>query len=370
MQEMAGMPETFDLLALGGDGIGPEVTRCALKVVEKACDSDIRIDITEDLLHGACHDKTGTFLQETTLDHARKADAVFVGATGGPRWDHIRPAGETAMADGLMQLRMELDTFAGLRPARAMACLEPLSPYRPGLTAGADVLVLREMTGGNFFAASRGVERPPQGPRRGYDLGVYDEHQIARLAHVGFRLAGRRRGYLVSADKANVMEMHVLWREVVSEVALDYPAITLEHLYADNASYQLARDPGRFDVIMADNLFGDMLSDQAGVIAAGLGMLPSACLTGLPGDASRVHGIFEPVHGSAPDITGMGIANPVGAILSAALMFDYAFGRADIARNIEGAVTAALENGARTRDLGGRLTSDAMTDAILAQLGA
>lgn len=362
------MPETFDLLALGGDGIGPEVTGCALKVVEKACDSDIRVDITEELLHGACYQKTGTFLKETTLDHAKRADAVLVGATGGPQWDDVRPAGEEAMSDGLMQLRMELDAYAGLRPARAIACLEPLTPYRPGLTGGADVLVLREMTGGNFFAAERGVDRSPEAPRRGYDLGVYDEHQIARLAHVGFRLAGRRRRHLVSADKSNVMEMHVLWREVVSEVALEYPEITLEHLYADNASYQLARDPRRFDVIMADNLFGDMLSDQAGVIVASLGMLPSACLTGLPGDTGRVCGIFEPVHGSAPDITGKGIANPIGAILSAAMMFDYAFGRADIARNIEGAVTAALEGGARTPDLGGRLTSAAVTDAILAQL--
>ena len=364
------MPETFDLLALGGDGIGPEVTGCALRVVEKACDSDIRVDITEDLLHGACYEKTGTFLKETTLDHAKRADAVLVGATGGPQWDNVRPAGEEAMSDGLMQLRMELDAYAGLRPARAIACLESMTPYRSGLTGGADVLVLREMTGGNFFAAERGVDRSPRAPRRGYDLGVYDEHQVARLAHVGFRLAGRRRRHLVSADKSNVMEMHVLWREVVSEVALDYPGITLEHLYADNASYQLARDPRRFDVIMADNLFGDMLSDQAGVIVASLGMLPSACLTGLPDDAMRIRGIFEPVHGSAPDITGKGMANPVGAILSAAMMFDYAFDRADIARNIEGAVTAALEEGARTPDLGGRLTSAAMTDAILAQLDA
>ena len=364
------MPETFDLLALGGDGIGPEVTGCALKVVEKACDGDIRVDITEDLLHGACYDETGTFLKETTLDHARRADAILVGATGGPRWDHIRPADEAAMSDGLMQLRMKLDTYAGLRPARAIDCLEPLTPYRPGLTGGADVLVLREMTGGNFFSAERGVDRPSQAPRRGYDLGVYDEHQIARFAHVGFRLAGKRRRHLVSADKSNVMEMHVLWREVVSEVALDYPGITLEHLYADNASYQLARNPGRFDVIMADNLFGDMLSDQAGVIVASLGMLPSACLTGFPDDTTRIRGIFEPVHGSAPDIAGKGMANPVGAILSVGMMFEYAFGRADIARNIEGAVAAALEKGARTRDLAGRLSSAAMTDAILAELDA
>ena len=364
------MPETFDLLALGGDGIGPEVTACALKVIEKACDREICVDVTEDLLHGACYDKTRTFLQESTLNHARTADAVLVGATGGPKWDNVRLAGETVMSDGLMQLRMELDAFAGLRPLRAMACLEPLTPYRTGMTLGADVLVLREMTGGNFFAATRGIDREPQAPRRGFDLGVYDEHQVARLAHVGFRLAGRRRRCLVSADKSNVMEMHVLWREVVSEVALDYPGITLEHLYADNASYQLARDPRRFDVIIADNLLGDMLSDQAGVIVASLGMLPSACLTGLGDEGTRIRGIFEPVHGSAPDITGKGIANPVGAILSAAMMFEYAFGRADIARKIEHAVTAALEAGARTPDLAGQLTSAAMTDAIIAELGA
>ncbi len=362
------MSATFVLLALGGDGIGPEVTECALRVVEKACDGDIRVDVTQDLLHGAAWEAHGTFLREETLERAKKADAVLIGAAGGPKWDNVRVPGDPNMQDGLMRLRMELDTFAGLRPARAVDCLEPLTPYRAGLTAGADVLVLREMCGGNFFAAHRGIDRPEDGPRRGFDLGVYDEHQIARLAHAGFRLARRRRKHLVSAEKSNVMEMHVLWREVVAEVAEEYPDVTLENLYADNASYQLARDPRRFDVIMADNLFGDILSDQAGVIVASLGMLPSACLSGLPEEGDSVNGIFEPVHGTAPDIDGLGIANPIGAILSAAMMFDYAFARGDIAREIEKAVTAVLESGARTADLGGSLTSREMTDAILAEL--
>ena len=364
------MAVTFDLLALGGDGIGPEVTECALRVVEEACDGDIRVEVTRDLLHGAAYEATGTFLKDETLERAKEADAVLVGATGGPQWDDVRVPGDANMQDGLMRLRMELDAYAGLRPAKAVACLEPLTPYRAGLTRGADILVLREMCGGSFFAAHRGIERPREGVRRGFDLGTYDEHQIARFASVAFRLARRRRKHLVNADKSNVMEMHVLWREVAREVALDHPDVAFECLYADNASYQIACDPRRFDVIMADNLFGDILSDQAGAVVAGLGMLPSACLAGLPGEGERVSGIFEPVHGSAPDIAGLGVANPIGAILSAAMMFDYAFGRPDIAGRIESAVEAALGGGARSADLGGNLGSRAMTDAILAELAA
>lgn len=363
------MAESFTLLALPGDGIGPEVTQAALSVVEAvAADAGIAIAIEHDLLHGAAWDAYGTFCRDRTLAAALAADAVLVGAVGGPAWDGIRVPGGPEMQDGLMRLRHALDSWCGLRPARALAPLEPLLPYRAGLASGADILVLREMCGGAFFAPRRGILRPPGGPRRAFDHGGYDENQIARIAHAGFRLARRRRRRLTSVDKSNVMETYVLWREVVSEVAGEYPDVAFASLLADNASYRLACDPAGFDVILADNLFGDLLSDQAAAVAGSLGMLPSACLGALPEAGERAKGIYEPVHGTAPDIAGKGIANPLGAILSAAMMFEYSFARPDLARRIEAAVTAALDSGARTPDLGGGDGSVAMTDAVLAAL--
>jgi 3-isopropylmalate dehydrogenase len=363
------MTNSFKLLSLGGDGIGPEVVDCALKVIDSAASGqDVGIEVSEDLLGGAAWDAHGTFCRDDTFEAARSADAVLVGAVGGPKWDSIALPGPPEEKDGLMRLRLGLDAYFGMRPARSFASLESLLPYRDGLATGADVLVLREMTGGAFFGTPRGIDRPLDGPRVGYDNSIYDENQIARFAHAGFRIARQRRGQLVCADKANVMETYVLWREVVSEVALEYPDVAFECLYADNVSYQLARDPKRFDVILSDNLFGDMLSDQAGAIAGSLGMLPSACLSGLAEDGGRTSGIYEPVHGSAPDITGGGIANPIGTILSAAMMFEHSFARPDLARRIEAGVNAALEGGCRTMDLGGTATSAEMTDAVLQAL--
>jgi len=363
------MTGAVKLLALGGDGSGPEVAACGLRLVEAAADrAGLAVEVREDLLHGAAWDAYGTFCRDETVAAARAADAVLVGAVGGPRWDGISVPGGPERQDGLMRLRRVLDTYAGLRPATAIACLEPHTPFRPGLASGADVLVLREMCGGAFFALPRGLERPADGPRRGFDTAAYDSAEIARFAHVGFKLTRRRRGKLASVDKANVMISGQLWREVVSEVARDYPDVALSHLYADNAAYQLARDPRAFDVILADNLIGDMLSDQAGAIAGSLGMLPSACLPGLPEPGARLPGIYEPVHGSAPDIAGQGIANPLGMLLSVAMMFDYSFGRPDMARRIEAAVRAALDAGQRTADIGGTATSQGMTDAVIAEL--
>jgi 3-isopropylmalate dehydrogenase len=363
------MSETFTLLALGGDGIGPEVTACGLRLVEAAAAQEgLTIELQEDLLHGAAWEVHGTFCRDETVAAARAADAVLVGAVGGPEWDGITVPGGPEMQDGLMRLRLELGTYAGLRPAKALACLEALTPFRPGLTAGADVMVLREMCGGAFFSLPRGLERPAGGGARGFDTTSYTSEEIARFAHAGFQLAGRRRDKLASVDKANVMVSGALWREVVDEVAGDYPDVALTHLYADNAAYQLVRDPLAFDVILADNLFGDILSDQAGAIAGSLGMLPSACLPGLPEPGGRIPGIYEPVHGSAPDIAGKGIANPLGMLLSVAMMFDYSFGRPEIARRIEAAVTAALDAGHRTPDIGGTATTDGVTDAVIAEL--
>ena len=357
------------ILALGGDGIGPEVLASGLHLVEAAATCEgIKVEVAEDLLHGAAWEVHGTFCRDETLAAARAADAVLVGAVGGPQWDAITVSGGPEMQDGLMRLRKELDTFAGLRPAKAIQCLEPLTPFRPGLVRGADVLVLREMCGGAFFARPRGLEKLAGGRRRGFDTTAYDSDEIARIAHVSFRLARRRRRKLVSCDKANVMISGVLWREVVDEVARDYPDVSLTHFYADNAVYQLARDPAAFDVIVADNLFGDILSDQAGAIAGSLGMLPSACLPGLPEPRERMPGIYEPVHGSAPDIAGKGIANPTGMLLSVAMMFDYSAGRPDLARRIELAVDRALSAGHRTPDLGGTATTESMTDAVISEL--
>ncbi len=363
------MSNSFKLLALAGDGIGPEVVDCTLKVVDAVSRrEDLQIDIAEDLLGGVAWDAHGTFCRDETFEAAKAADAVLVGAVGGPQWDHIHLEGRPEEKDGLMRLRMGLDAFVGMRPSRAFASLENLLPFREGLASGADVLVLREMTGGAFFGTPHGIDRPKNGPRVGYDNSIYDENQIARFAHAGFRLARRRKNRVTCADKANVMETYVLWREVVTEVAREYPDVAFEALYADNVSFQMACNPLRFNVILADNLFGDMLSDQAGAFAGSLGMLPSACLTGLPEDGGRTNGIYEPVHGSAPDIAGNGIANPIGTILSAAMMFEFSFARPNLARRIEAAVNTALESGCRTPDLGGKTTSAEMTDTVLKAL--
>jgi 3-isopropylmalate dehydrogenase len=356
---------TRKILALGGDGIGPEVVGASLRLAEVVADhAGLSLDVREDLLHGGAWEKYGTFCQESTVAAAKAADAVLVGAVGGPKWDGIKVPGGPEMQDGLMRLRKELDTYAGLRPARVWPSLEHLTPYRAGLLSGADVMVLRELTGGAFFAPPRGIE-VRKGRRYGFDTAAYDEDEIARIAHVGFRLARTRRGRLTSTDKANVMESGILWRQVVTEVGREYPDVTLTHLFADNAVYQLARRPADFDVILGDNLFGDILSDQAGAIGGSLGMLPSACLCGLPGTGEPKPGIFEPVHGSAPDIAGKGIANPVGMLLSVAMMFDYALDLSPEARRIEAAVGAALDAGRRTPDIGGTTSTIELTDAVI-----
>ena len=362
----------FKILALGGDGIGPEVVDSALALLEAVSASGgPRFDISTDLLHGAAWDRYCTFCRDETLARARAVDAVLVGAVGGPKWDDIVIEGPPAAKDGLMRLRQELDVYAGLRPAKAYDSLLQLTPYRAEALEGADVMVLRELCGGVYFGEPRGIEAQGDGGHRGFDSTVYTTAEIERIARAGFELARRRSGgeggRLLSTDKANVMESGVLWRQVVSEVgAIDYPDVALTHFYADNACYQLARDPKAFDVILGDNLFGDIISDQAGVIAGSLGMLPSASLACLPPEGTpAVPGIYEPVHGSAPDIAGQGIANPLGMLLSVAMMFDYGFALPAYARRIELAVEDALAGGARTADLGGEDSTEAMTAAVI-----
>ncbi len=359
------MPE-FTLLALGGDGIGPEVLNAGLAVADAACaGSDIRLSIKEDLLHGAAWEAYGTFCREETLKAASAAEAVLVGAVGGPRWDEIRVPGGPEMQDGLMRLRKELNAYAGLRPARSWQPLAARTPFRPGLAEGADIMVVREMCGGVMFAPPRGLERRA-GRRYGFDTAGYGEDEIVRIAHAGFRLARARRGRLVSADKANVMESYKLWRAVVGEVAAAYPDVALTHMYADNCAYQMTSDPKTFDVVLGCNLIGDFLSDLAAVVSGGLGMLPSACLCGPPG--APVKGIYEPVHGSAPDIAGTGKANPIGMILSVALMFEHSLGRPDIAGRIEAAVETVLGEGIATPDIGGTGSTEKVTAAVVGAL--
>ena len=358
---------TIRILALGGDGIGPEVVDAALKVLEVAADAaGHSLDIHEDLLHGAAWERHGTFLHPDTLARARQSDALLVGATGGPQWDHIVIDGGPEEQDGLMKLRHELQVFACLRHARAHDTLLGRTAFRPEVIRGADIMVMRELCGGAMFTQTRGIDGAP-GERRGYDLNEYTEAEIARFARISFEVARRRRGRALSVDKSNVFVAGKLWREVIDEIGRsEFADVELTHFYTDNAAYQLSCRPADFDVILADNLFGDLLSDQAGAITGSLGMLPSACLADLPaGGHSEKPAIYEPVHGSAPDIVGQGIANPIGTILSAAMLLEYSAGDADSARRIDAAVDAALAAGYATPDIGGEHGTAAMTDAVI-----
>ncbi len=359
----------FHLLLLPGDGIGVEVLSETRRVIDWfAAHRGLAFSFEEDLLGGACYDRHGTFCRDETVAKARAADAVLVGAVGGPRWDVLEIAGSPSDKDGLMRLRQALDLYANPRPLRAYPALADCVTLKPEVVAGVDIIVLRELCGGVLFGEPRGIERLADGSERGFDTGAYSTGEIERIARVGFELARGRRGRVTSVDKSNVMEAGVLWRRVVTRVgARDYPDIALTHLYTDNAAYQMMRDPRAFDVILADNLFGDILSDLGAAIAGSLGLLPSACFSGLGGGRAQP-ALYEPVHGSAPDIAGRGIANPLGAILSFALMLRYSLGAPAEAKALEAAVGRALEGGTRTRDLGGRASSRDMTDAVLAAL--
>ncbi len=353
------------VLLLGGDGIGPEVLHQARRVLDAMiAEANLRVAIDEDLIGGQSWDTHGTFCTDHVVDAAKASIGVLCGAVGRPRYDNLIAHGTPEQKDGLMRLRRELDTFAGIRPAVSLPHLAGCTPYRPEVIAGVDLVVLREMCGGVMFAPPRGVTRGEDG-RYGFDTAAYSEGEIARHARAGFELARGRRALVTSVDKSNVMESGVLWREVVTEVAAEFADVALEHMYADNCSYQLAINPRRFDVILADNLFGDILSDQAGALAGSLAMLASACLPGLSPDAGP--GIYEPVHGSAPDIAGRGVANPLGMILSVALLLRHGLGRHDLALLVEAAVGDATRV-VRPRDLGGRASTVETTDAVLRAL--
>lgn len=341
---------------LPGDGIGPEVTAQARRVLDAL---DLGLTFEEATVGGAAYFDSGHPLPPATLDLAQRADAILFGAVGDPRCDalerHLRPE------QAILGLRKELGLFANLRPATLFPGLEDASALRPEVAAAIDMVIVRELNGDVYFG-EKGMRTTASGRREGYDIMSYNEDEVARIARVGFETARARRGKLCSVDKANVLETSQLWRDVVIEVAADYPDIELSHMYVDNAAMQLVRNPGQFDVIVTGNLFGDILSDQASMCAGSIGMLPSASLDG------SGKGLYEPIHGSAPDIAGQGKANPCATILSAAMLLRYSLEMADAADRIEAAVTAALTGGARTADLGGTLSTQAMGDAVVQAL--
>jgi 3-isopropylmalate dehydrogenase len=332
---------TFSITVLAGDGIGPEVVAEGLKVLNALQRRGVAtFRLHHELFGGAAIDATGSPLPEQTLQRCLSADAVLLGAVGGPKYDD--PRATVRPEQGLLTLRKRLGVFANLRPVRAWEALLDSTPLKRELVQGVDLVVVRELTGGLYFGEPRG--RSADG-NSVVDTLVYTREEITRILHVAFRLARQRRRRVTSVDKANVLTSSRLWRELAIEVGAQYPDVTLEHVLVDAASMHLIRTPSRFDVLAMENLFGDILSDEASVLAGSLGMLPSASL----GEGSR--GLYEPIHGSAPDIAGQSLANPLGTILSVALMLRHSFALEDEARAVESAVEAALDAGCRTRDI-------------------
>lgn len=365
------MSKVFRILALGGDHIGPEVTSAALRVFRHLTEREhMAVEIEEDLLGGASWDKHGTFCTDAVLEKARQADAVLVGSVGGPEWDSLKIDGPITETDGLTRLRIELDVYNALRPARAWKPLLDRTPFQPGIVDGADILVIRENSGGIYYGEPRGRETLADGQERAFEISEYKTSEVERIARCAFTAAQGRKGKLASLDKSNVMETGKLWRETVTRIGRDeFPDVELTHLLMDYALFAVACNPKSFDVVLADNLFGDLISDMVGAVAGSLGLLPSATLPGAAKSGDRIKGgLFEPTHGSAPDISGKGIANPIGAILSVAMMFDLALGRSDIAQEIESVVETVLGSSVRTPDLGGCSSTDEVTNVVIENL--
>ncbi len=337
---------TKHILLLPGDGIGPEVVGACEKVIRWFSDNgSVAFTTSSALIGGAAYDAVQTPFPAETLEAAKKADAILLGAVGGPKWEKLEYAARPER--GLLGLRKELQLFANLRPAICFDALADASTLKRDIIAGLDIMIVRELTGGIYFGQPRGVETLPDGTRRGVNTEVYTSPEVIRIARVAFDLAEKRGGRLCSVDKANVLESTEMWREEVEKVrAEDYPHIELSHMYVDNAAMQLVRNPKQFDVMVTTNMFGDILSDIASMLTGSLGMLPSASL-GNPGTP----GVYEPVHGSAPDIAGKGVANPIATILSFAMMMRYSFAMAAEADRLETAVRKVLEQGLRTGDI-------------------
>ncbi|NMC75478.1 MAG: 3-isopropylmalate dehydrogenase [Geobacteraceae bacterium] len=362
------MARSFSIAVLPGDGIGPEVMAEALKVLD-AVEKKFGVTFARTHAHvgGAGIDNEGKALSETTVDTCRAADAILFGSVGGPKWESLPPEEQPERA-ALLPLRRMFGLYANLRPAIVFPSLTGASSLKEEVVSGGfDILVIRELTGGIYFSQPKGIEGEGRS-RVGFDTLRYSVPEIERIAHVAFRAARKRSGRLCSIDKANVLSSSVLWREIVTAIAKDYPEVELTHMYVDNAAMQLVRRPKQFDVLLCENMFGDILSDEAAMLTGSLGMLPSASL------AEGTFGMYEPSGGSAPDIAGKGVANPIAQILSVAMMLRYSFGLEDAAGAVESAVVRVLEQGCRTADIfqkgsGERLvTTREMGDAIAAAL--
>jgi 3-isopropylmalate dehydrogenase len=341
---------------LPGDGIGPEVTREAVRVLDTL---GLNLTFNHADVGGAAYRKHGHPLPPATLEIARASDAILFGAVGDFELDTLPR--ERRPEQAILGLRRELDLFANFRPAIVWPALADASAMKPEIVAGLDILIIRELTGDIYFGTPKGITGE-KGSREGFDTMRYTEGQIARVAHVAFQAARTRSRRVTSVDKANVLDTMQLWRDVVAEVAVDYPDVALDHMYVDNAAMQLVKSPKQFDVILTGNMFGDILSDQASMLTGSIGMLPSASLN------AANFGLYEPIHGSAPDIAGQDIANPLATILSAAMMLRFSLNNPAAADHIERAVQLVLEAGHRTRDLGGTVGTRAMGDAVVAAL--
>jgi len=342
---------SYRIAVLPGDGIGPEVTAEAVRVLEAIGKrSGVSFAFTTALIGGAAIDATGGPLPKETLELCRSSQAILFGAVGGPKWDHLPQ--EQRAERGLLALRKELDLYANLRPATCFPMLVDASPLKRSVVEGTDIMVIRELTGGLYFGEPRGRTPLAGGGERGVNTMVYTTPEIERVARVGFDVARKRKKRLTSVDKANVLTVSQLWREVVTKVGKEYPDVTLEHVLVDNCAMALVQKPTGFDTIVTENTFGDILSDEAAILAGSMGMLPSASL-GLAGAGGVPVGLYEPVHGTAPDIAGKGIANPIAAILSAAMLLRYSLNMAREADRVEAAVRRVLEQGHRTRDIAG-----------------
>ncbi len=348
-----------NILVLPGDGIGPEIIAEAVKVLNLANEKfSLNLSLEEGLLGGAAYDAEGSPLPEVTLNKAKTADAILLGAVGGPQWDKLENRDLRPEA-GLLGIRSQLELFGNLRPAILYPQLADASTLKPEVVSGLDILIVRELTGGIYFGQPRGVRTLENGERQGYNTYVYSESEIRRIGRVAFESAQKRNKKLCSVDKANVLEVTVLWREIMDDLAKDYPDVELSHMYVDNAAMQLVRAPKQFDVLVTGNMFGDILSDAAAMLTGSIGMLPSASL-----DINN-KGMYEPCHGSAPDIAGQGIANPLATILSASMMLRYSLNEGAAADAIENAVSQVLDQGLRTSDI----FSDGMTRVSTSEMG-
>ncbi|WKD30069.1 3-isopropylmalate dehydrogenase [Halomonas sp. KG2] len=353
---------THKVLLLPGDGIGPEIAAQAARLLKACQEAGLDIDVEEGLVGGSAYDVHGEPLPAETLEKAKAASAILLGAVGGPKWDTLEDLSKRP-EKGLLGLRKNLGLFGNLRPAMLYPQLASASSLKPELVAGLDIMIVRELTGGIYFGQPRGIEER-NGERVGFNTYIYSESEIERIGRVAFEMAQKRGKKLCSVDKANVLEVTILWREVMERLAPEYPDVELSHMYVDNAAMQLVRAPKQFDVVVTGNMFGDILSDAAAMLTGSIGMLPSASLN------ESGQGMYEPCHGSAPDIAGQNIANPLAMMLSVAMMLRYSLNETAMAERIEAAVGSVLDNGLRTADIASegtrRVSTDEMGDAVLA----